>query len=170
MRRFQDYYLRPGLQFARFIALYPNCSTRYQHDEQLVDRPVHIFHGALDDFNNVEPCQRYVARANAAGADVALTVYPGAHHVFDWDGFADPYWSPDNQSTRHCQIEEAVHGVLINQETGQLFSYHDACVVRGTTAAYDATAAHAMADAIKALLISESALADPAKATPAHGQ
>jgi dienelactone hydrolase len=154
MRRFQAQYLRPGVQFRRFIALYPNCSTRYQHDEQLVERPVHIFHGALDDFNGVEPCVGYVERLKAAGADVQLTVYPGAHHVFDWDGFAEPYAAPRNQSTRHCRIMESPEGVLINQATGRPFSYDDACVARGTTAAYDAVASRAVIGAIKVLLAS----------------
>lgn len=152
MSRFQDYYLQPGLQFSRFIALYPNCSTRYCEDEQLVDRPVHIFHGALDDFNSVEPCEHYVERLKAAGTDVELTVYPDAHHVFDWDGFAQAHSTPDNQSTRHCRIIESPFGVLVNQDTGQPFSYDDACVVTGTTAAYNAPASRAVIEAIKGLL------------------
>lgn len=152
MSRFQDYYLQPGVQFCRFIALYPNCSTRYHNDEQLVDRPVHIFHGELDDFNAVEPCERYVERLKAAGADVELTVYPEAHHVFDWDGFAEPYVAHDNQSTRNCRISESPLGVLINQDTGLAFSYTDACVVKGTTAAYNPSASRAVIDKIKLLL------------------
>jgi dienelactone hydrolase len=152
MSRFQAYYLRPGLQFSRFIALYPNCSTQYLGDEQLVNRPVHIFHGALDDFNSVEACKRYVERLMTAGADVELTVYPHAHHVFDWDGFAEPYWAANNQSTRHCKISESPGGVLVNQDTGLPFSYEDACVVTGTTAAYNPLASRAVIDAIKVLL------------------
>jgi dienelactone hydrolase len=152
MSRFQQYYLQAGLQFARFIALYPNCSTRYCKDEQLVERPVHIFHGALDDFNSVGPCERYVERLKAAGADVQLTVYPDAHHVFDWDGFALAHRASDNQSTRQCRIMESPLGVLINQDTGLAFSYSDACVVTGTTAAYNAPASRAVIEAIKGLL------------------
>jgi dienelactone hydrolase len=152
MSRFQQCYLQAGLQFARFIALYPNCSTRYREDEHLVGRPVHIFHGALDDFNSVGPCERYVERLKAAGADVQLTVYPDAHHVFDWEGFAQAYWASDNQSTRHCRICESPLGVLINQDTNLPFSYSDACVVRGTTAAYNAPASRAVIEAIRGLL------------------
>lgn len=152
MSRFQQHYLHAGLQFFRFIALYPNCSTRYCKDEQLVDRPVHIFHGALDDFNSVGPCERYVERLKAAGADVQLTVYPDAHHVFDWEGFAQAHWASDNQSTRHCRICESPLGVLMNQDTGLPFSYSDACVVTGTTAAYNAAACSAVIEAIKGLL------------------
>lgn len=152
MSRFQGYYLQPGLQFCRFIALYPNCSTRYRNDERLVDRPVHIFHGALDDFNAVEPCERYVERLKAAGADVELTVYPNAHHVFDWDGFAQAYVAHDNQSTRNCRICESPLGVLINQDTGLAFSYDDACVVKGTTAAYEPSASRAVIATIRKLL------------------
>lgn len=152
MRRFQNGYLRPGLQFCRFIAFYPNCSTRYQHDEQLVDRAVHIFHGALDDFNSVEACQRYVERSRYAGADVSLTIYPDAHHVFDWDGFEQSHWAADNQSTRHCEIVESPRGVLINRDTGRAFSYADACVATGTTAAYNAEASRAAIEAVAVLL------------------
>ncbi|MFF7710293.1 dienelactone hydrolase family protein [Pseudomonas sp. NPDC007930] len=152
MRRFQGYYLQPGLQFSRFIALYPNCAARYQQDEQLVERPVHIFHGALDDFNSAAACAGYVRRLAAAGAQVALTVYPGAHHVFDWEGYSEPHRAPGNQSLRECRIAESPQGVLINQATGQPFSYADACVVAGTTAAYNAAAAAQVIEAIKGLL------------------
>jgi hypothetical protein len=42
--------------------------------------------------------------------------------------------------------------VLINQDTGLAFSYTDACVVKGTTAAYNPSASRAVIDKIKVLL------------------
>jgi dienelactone hydrolase len=148
MRRFQRMHLRGGARFAGHIAFYPNCCTRYLEDEDLAPVPVRIHHGEADDFNPIAPCRAYVQRLQAAGHDVQLMAYPGAHHVFDWHGFVQPVVAPQAQSMRACRVVEAAPGVLLNELTGKLFSYSDPCVARGTTAAYHPRAAQAAIAAV----------------------
>lgn len=148
MRRFQKMHLRAAARFAGHIAFYPNCCTRYLEDEDLAPAPLQIHHGEADDFNPVEPCRAYVQRLQAAGHDVQLAAYPGAHHVFDWSGFAQPVIAPQAQSMRECRLVEAAPGVLLNERTGKPFSYADPCVTRGTTAAHHPQAAQAAIAAV----------------------
>jgi dienelactone hydrolase len=130
----------PAPRFAAHVALYPNCATRYLDDERL-SAPVRVFHGTADDFNAAAPCAAYVQRLRAAGADADITLYPGAHHVFDWPGLATPVRSAQAQSMRECSVVETQPGLLVNAATQAPFSFDDDCVRRGTTAAYHADAA-----------------------------
>ncbi|BAI73544.1 hydrolase (plasmid) [Azospirillum sp. B510] len=141
VERFQAAHHNGPSQFAGFISFYPNCSTRYIGDETLVKRPVRVFHGMADDFNAFAPCQSYVERLKAAGQDVALNAYPDSHHVFDWADLKTPLVNPKAQSVRNCRIAETEAGVITNLDTGKPFSYQDACVAQGTTAAYNEPAA-----------------------------
>lgn len=84
LKRFQRLHASPPTpQFAAYVAFYPDCSYTYLEDEDLAAKPVRIFHGDADNYNPVAPCKAYVERLRAAGKDVRLTEYPGAHHVFD---------------------------------------------------------------------------------------
>lgn len=152
MRRFQRTYGSPGRDFAAYIVFYSSCATTYLDDEDTVDRPVRLFHGSADDFSPVAPCRAYVARLRAAGKDVQLTEYPGAHHVFDWDALKKPLRLDKAQRTARCTLIEAQDGVILNAETGQPFSYADRCVEFGPTIAYDEQAAEDSRKAVKRLL------------------
>lgn len=86
--------------FAAAIALYPRCDAHYGAWSILRQggargpmsahfgtyRPVSpllILSGALDDWTPAEPCRQLVDVSRAAGHDIAIVVYPGAHHAFD---------------------------------------------------------------------------------------
>lgn len=144
MNRFRRMCSVEGAAFAMFIAFYPDCATRYLHDDDVVDRPIRVFHGSDDDYNPVAKCRAYVERLRKEGKDVRLTEYPGAHHVFDGVAYKTPAKLPKAQTVRHCRIEELSYGRLVNSETKQPFTYDDACVERGVTLAYNADA-HARA-------------------------
>ncbi|SOE66156.1 Dienelactone hydrolase [Burkholderia sp. OK233] len=157
MTRFQKMHASasaPG--FAAYVAFYPDCSTRYREDEDLAAKPVRIFHGSADNYDPVAPCTAYVDRLKAKGRDVGLTEYPGATHVFDGRAFKPGTTLPQAQTVRHCELEEAENGQILDVKTKQPFSYSDPCVERGTTIGYDENAAtqarQAVADLVKAVL------------------
>src|SRR5262249_45228010 len=111
-------------------------------DDVVSASPIRLFHGAADNYVPVAPCRPYVARMKAKGADVTLTEYPGAHHVFDGRAFKTPVIAAKSQSTRNCELAEKGDGLVVNLKTGQPFTYADPCVELGPTIAYD-EAAHA---------------------------
>ena len=67
--------------------------------------------------------------------------YAVANHVFDWRALKQPQQMPQAQTTRNCRTVEVEHGLLINARTRQPFTYGDSCIERGTTVAYDESAA-----------------------------
>jgi acetyl esterase/lipase len=101
----------------------------------------------------VTPCRAYVERLRAAGKDVQLTAYPGAHHVFDNPVLsATPTVLPRAQTSRRCVLKEAPEGRIINAETGQSFTWADPCVARGVHIAYNPVAYAAALRAVKDFL------------------
>ena len=152
LRRFQRLHLRAEAAFAAHIAFYPNCCTRYLEDEDVAAAPIRIHHGEADDFNPIDASQAYVDRLRARGHDAEITRYPGAHHVFDWEGFATPVVAPGAQSMRRCRIVESRPGELVDAGTGRPFSYESPCIERGTTAAHDPGAARAALRAVEQFL------------------
>ncbi len=74
--------------------------------------PIRMFHGAADNYVPVAPCRGFVERLKAKGANVTLTEYPGAHHVFDGRAFKTPVTAAKSQSTRGCELAEAKGGRL----------------------------------------------------------
>lgn len=140
LRRFQRLYGPKDASFALYLPFYPDCSTTYAQDEDVVDRPIRVFHGASDDWSPVSPCRDYVERLRKSGKDVRLTEYAGAGHFFDATVFKSPLRLPQAQTLRHCRLAEVAEGRIVNAETRQPFSYDDPCVERGTTLAYDAPA------------------------------
>lgn len=146
-----------GREFAGIIGFYANCGTDYRNDTDVTDRPIRLFHGSADDYVPVAPCRTYVERLRAAGKDVALAEYPGAFHVFDWPALATPVLMARAQTTRHCRLEEAPDGTIIDSETRQPFTNAgDPCVERGATVAYAADALDrsipAVLDFVRAIL------------------
>lgn len=70
--------------FRAAVAFYPNCTRKYPGGPAFRPyAPLYILVGALDDWTPAAPCTEIVERARAAGAPIAIKVYPGAHHAFD---------------------------------------------------------------------------------------
>jgi dienelactone hydrolase len=142
-----------NVEFAAYIAFYPDCMTIYKCETEVADRPIRIFHGTEDDYNPVGPCRAYVHRLKEKGKDVKLTEYAGAYHVFDWQALKTPLKLEKAQTTRQCQLAEADNGVIINIQTKEPFTYADPCVQRGVTIAYDEKAATEAIKAIKEFIM-----------------
>jgi dienelactone hydrolase len=127
--------------------------TTFITDTEVVDRPIRIFGGTLDDYNPISVCKAYVDRLRSAGRDVELTEYPSASHAFDNPLGAQPAAvSPKFESTRNCKIREETDGLLINADTKQQFTYSDACVVHGPHLGYDPIATQAAKASVNAFL------------------
>jgi dienelactone hydrolase len=152
VKRFQHMHLAQGLGFAAYIAFYPSCNVTYIDGDDVADKPVRIFHGALDDFDPPAPCRPYIARLQKAGRDVQHTEYPGAHHVFDSPAIKVPIQFPQSQTVRRCRLEETEGGRIVNSATKQTFTYEDPCVERGPTLGYNENAAREAEKAVKAFL------------------
>jgi dienelactone hydrolase len=156
LKRFQRMHGPAGVEFAAYIPFYPSCSVPLLEDDQVSDRPIRLFHGTADDWSFIEPCRQYVARLRRAGKDVQLTEYAGAQHAFDYVNLPPgrPQSRPDGQNPVHCIREEQPGGQVINRETGQPFTWTDACVQRGATIGYDPHATTEATKAVKAFLTS----------------
>jgi dienelactone hydrolase len=153
LKRFHQLWNRSGLEFAAYIPFYPDCMTTYISDTEVVDRPIRIFGGTLDDYNPISVCKAYVERLRAAGRDVEVTEYGSASHAFDNPLGAQPAAvAPKFESVRNCKIREETVGLLINADTKQPFTYKDTCVVHGPHLGYDPVAAQAAKTSVKAFL------------------
>lgn len=152
MKRFQRMYGPTNLEFAAYIALYPNCATTYRDEEDVSDRPIRLFHGTADDYAPFAPTLAYSERLKAKGKNVQLTAYEGAFHVFDWQAVKKPVRLEKAQTNRQCQVAEIDNGILINVKTKEPFTWADPCVERGVTLAYDEKASTDARKEIKALV------------------
>jgi dienelactone hydrolase len=129
LERFHKAWNKSGVQFAGYVAFYPDCATTYLDDEKVVDRPIRIFHGAPDDYNPIATCKAYVERLRKSGRDVVLTEYPNAQHGFDSPLIAGQVIvAANSQTVRNCRIRESEPGLLVNTATQLPFNYKDSCV------------------------------------------
>jgi dienelactone hydrolase len=128
--RFNKLWNKSGVQFAGYIPFYPDCSTTYATDTEVVARPIRIFHGTPDDYNPVASCKAYVARLQEAKRDVVLTEYPDSQHGFDAGllGLNTIAVSTGAQTARNCHLKEGEGGQLMNADTQALFNYRDPCI------------------------------------------
>jgi dienelactone hydrolase len=153
LERFNAMWNKSGVEFAAYLPFYPDCMTTFIGDTEIANRPIRVFHGALDDYSPASVCKAYVERLRAAGHDVELTVYPNASHGFDNPLGPQPAeLRPTAQSVRNCRIAEESGGVLVNLETRQPFSYKDACVARGAHVGHDPAATEAATTAVRTFL------------------
>jgi dienelactone hydrolase len=145
MKRFARMYgASDGRTFAAHIVFYPGCIQTYLEGDDVVDRPIRIFHGSADDQLPAEACRDYVARLRKAGKDVSMTEYPGAYHAFDAKALKEPVKQPQAISVVRCRLVEVTPGQMAASDTRQPFTLKDPCVGRGRILAYDADA-HAKA-------------------------
>jgi dienelactone hydrolase len=143
MTRFQrTYATEGGPGFAAYLAFYPVCHYAYRGREDVVGKPIRIFHGTADNLAPVETCRAYVAQLAKSGKDVKIHEYAGAGHVFDWVMQKEPRQAPDAVLNGKCRLEEGDGGVILNADTGKPYTPKDACTGKGTTYLYHA-AAHA---------------------------
>lgn len=68
--------------FRAFFPFYPNCNAVFP-ERNRVSAPVRIHTGEADDWTPAKPCAELAQMLQASGQDVAIQVYPGAHHAFD---------------------------------------------------------------------------------------
>jgi dienelactone hydrolase len=153
LKRFQRMHGPAGIGFAAYIAFYAPCNTAYIGDEEVSDRPIRLFHGTGDNYVAIEPCRNYVERLHRKGADIQLTEYQGAQHVFDNPLYTPELVLPDAVTTNRCLLEERPGGVIVNIATGQPFTPSDACVTRGATVAYDPAATADSTKSVKKFLM-----------------
>ena len=152
LKRFQQAF-DPEVAFAAYIPLYASCNATLIGDTEVSNVPIRLFHGTADDYVPVAPCRGYVERLRAAGKDVRLTELVDAHHAYDNPlGPKIPTVSKGAQSVRACQLKEQPLGTIINAETGQPFSYKDACVRTDPHVGYNEAAMQATHTAVKELL------------------
>jgi dienelactone hydrolase len=83
MKRFQKMWGAPGLEFAAYVAFYPSCNIIFNEEDVISDQPIRVLHGSLDEWGSAEVSKKYVDRLQAAGNDIIMTIFPGAHHSFD---------------------------------------------------------------------------------------
>jgi len=68
--------------FRAFFPFYPYCNPVFPERDR-VSAPVRIHSGEKDDWTPAKPCADLAASLKASGYDVAISVYPDAHHSFD---------------------------------------------------------------------------------------
>ena len=94
---------RDGRAFAAHLPLYPACALQYRNPRPTA--PVLMLIGARDNYSGVKLCAGYAERLRAAGGEVALKTYPGAHHAFDGDTMNPrEFFLPRVQTYRDCAI------------------------------------------------------------------
>lgn len=151
MRRFEEAHGPGDLSIAGHLSFYPVCNFQLGRDTEITPAPIRVFHGDADDWTSAERCEQQVERLATAGADIRITVFPGARHAFDNPMNPSLFSLPDAQSSFACLRREVDHE-LINPQTGRVFDYADACVRRGTTIRYDEAASTAARAAVAAFL------------------
>ncbi len=155
MTRFQDMWNHSGIDPVAYVSYWTPCWTNYIGDTDMVDHPIRLFQGTADDVTPIAPCRSYVERLQAAGADVELIEFEGAHHAFTArDLPIDPPLvlpRPVFQGLGNCLFREESVGVVVNTNTGEPFSWADDCFAGGSLA-YSPDAAAESRAAVMALL------------------
>ena len=150
LERFWKSYGSPDLQFAAHINVYSNCGWSLQDDDKVL-RPMPFLHGSADDWALPASCREYSARLANTGTNIRFVEYPDAHHAFDAPAFKTPVKVAAGQKWSDCRVGEE-KGELVNKDTGQPFSFSDACVKKGTTVAYHEEAAKKSHEDVKNFL------------------
>lgn len=154
LKRFQRLQGMPEPGFAAYVSLYANCGTHFLEDGDVADRPIRMFHGTADNYVAIEPCRTYALRLRAAGKDVQLTEFTGAHHAYDVPLYRKPVVLAQAQTFRKCALEEETPGRIVSTTTKKPFTWSDPCVEHGPTIAYDENATAQTLTAVKLFLSS----------------
>ena len=103
-----------GLRYALHVPFYPGCNAHY-YKPRTTGAPIHMLLGGADTYTGVEPCTEYAADMKAAGANIEVTIYPGARHGFD--GGRD-YYNPRGENYRACVFKQGPDGIFIERKSG----------------------------------------------------
>lgn len=152
LKRFQKMWRAGSHDFLAYIAFYASCFTQYIGDTDVAGKPIRLFHGSDDDYVPVGPTRSYVERLRAAGKDVELAEYAGAHHAFDNPRYERTILMDKAQTTRNCRMIEESPGRILNAATGRPFTMSDACVELGTHVGFHAVATAAATDSVTSFL------------------
>jgi dienelactone hydrolase len=111
-------------RFAAHLAVYPVCSAHLQvlagknktygasMYQKFTGAPVHLLAGELDTYDEPDSCPKFVAALPAGAREhFGVTVYPGAHHVFDEPGA--------NRQHREPTARNAVAIIRYNAEAAE---------------------------------------------------
>jgi dienelactone hydrolase len=133
IERFQHLYKSTEATFAAYVAFYPFCNFTLMQEDQRDGRPVRLLHGTADNRCAIGPCRELVARLRQLGQDITLQEFPDAHHSFDALSITEFTIArvpgrPVGATFADCFLVELPSGELVNQETGQEFTFGDPCV------------------------------------------
>jgi dienelactone hydrolase len=137
LTRFQKQY-GPSAKFAAHISVYGICSIKYREDEDL-QSPLLMLHGAADDWVPAEPCAEYAERLTKGGKNVRLISYQDAFHGFDGPAVG-PVKKFDLATGGYCRLQESNNGSIVNSETQKPLADGDACRRKGVSLGYNETA------------------------------
>jgi dienelactone hydrolase len=93
--------LHPDVRLRGLVAFYPYCDDVASYQAAT---PLLILHGETDDWTPIAPCRYLADQARAAGRDVTLVGYPGAHHAFDVSSLTRPTRVADARQGRGATI------------------------------------------------------------------
>jgi len=150
--RFRKLYDPATVSFAAHIGLYTPCNVQYRDDDRATGAPIRLFHGIADDYVAIAPCRAYVERLKRAGANVALTEYPDAHHAYDSTALSAPVLRPQAQTTRNCTLREGDNGQVLNAKTRAVYTLNDPCVEHGPHVGFNQAAYQATVKAVREFL------------------
>ena len=121
--------------FRAFFPFYPNCNATFP-ERNRVSAPLRIHTGAADDWTPAKPCAELAASLKASGQDVAIDVYPGAHHGFDQARGSIYRTNVNNGSSCFPRMPSILGPIVAGSAAG--------CLKKGATVAGDPGAAAAV--------------------------
>jgi dienelactone hydrolase len=105
------------------------------NETEVSDRPLRIFQGTADDWTAIDSCREYVKRMRAAGKDVEIFEYTGAHHAFDNPRLLAARFRPEVLNGSKCLYVKGEPGrfQVLHRETGKPSNSGNPCRRRGAT-------------------------------------
>ena len=138
--------------FAAYLAFYPlACNVRYLNEAQRVGGPIRIFHGAEDNWTPARPCRDLTERLRAAGHDVTMVEYDGAHHGFDAPRAGASVRLLNVVNLAQCEFIQQPDRTFVTAD-GRPVGLDSPCVTRGATVGYNAIAHRKSVADVKAFL------------------
>jgi dienelactone hydrolase len=105
-----------GLRYALHVPFYPACVTQY-YRPQTTGAPIYMLLGGADSYVGFEPCQTYAEALRATGANVQVTVFPGAMHGFDG---GRPWFDPKGENYAQCVFQQQANGAWVERKSGTM--------------------------------------------------
>jgi hypothetical protein len=84
-----------------------------------------------------------------AGANAALTEYPGATHAYDVADAKERTKISEAMTLRNCSLLEGDNGQIVNAKTGKPFAPTDPCIERGVSIQHDEAATAATREGVR---------------------